>query len=298
LVGALGDFVEFFFADHVDRGFDQVADHGFDVAADVADLGVLRGFHFYEWAAGETREASRDFRFADAGRTDHQNIFRQDFLGEFGGKFLAANAIAQGHGHGALGGGLADDVLIELGDDFARRQLVEGRLRLGFRLALLTWKIDHHNWGPLKLLDRDVAIGKDADFAGHAHGFLRDFLGAELGVAREGPRGGEGVRSAGADGAEAVIGLNHIAIAGEQKRAFGIGDDEKRFKMSQGAIFAPVFGELDGGALQIAVKFLELVLEALEKRKRVGRGARETGQDFTVEQAANFFRRVLHHVLA
>jgi hypothetical protein len=31
---------------------------------------------------------------------------------------LAAPAVAQGDGHGALGGWLPDDVVVELGDDF------------------------------------------------------------------------------------------------------------------------------------------------------------------------------------
>ena len=128
LLGALGDFVEFFFAHHVDGGFHQVAHHGFDVAADVADFGVLRRFHLDERAAGQAREAPRDFRFAHAGGTDHQNIFRQHFFGHFGSEFLPADAIAQGDGHGALGGGLPDDVLVELDDDFARSQFVERRL--------------------------------------------------------------------------------------------------------------------------------------------------------------------------
>ena len=42
-----------------------------------------------------------------------------------GRQLLAALAIAQSNGHGALGGPLADDMLVELGDDLARRQLVE-----------------------------------------------------------------------------------------------------------------------------------------------------------------------------
>ena len=42
-----------------------------------------------------------------------------------GRQLLAALAIAQRNGDGALGGPLADDVLVELGDDLARRQLVE-----------------------------------------------------------------------------------------------------------------------------------------------------------------------------
>src|SRR5690606_41033231 len=38
------------------------------------------------------------------------------------GQLLAAPAVAQGDGDGALGVGLADDVAVELGDDLAGRQ--------------------------------------------------------------------------------------------------------------------------------------------------------------------------------
>ena len=135
MLGALGDFIELFLAHHVDGGLDQVADHGFDVAADVADFGVLRSFHFHEGAAGEARQAAGDFRLADAGGTDHQNIFGQNVFGHFGREFLAAHAIAQGDSDGFFGGVLADDVFVELDDDFARRQLVERRKRLGLGWA-------------------------------------------------------------------------------------------------------------------------------------------------------------------
>ena len=138
LLGALGDFVELFFADHVDGGFHQIADHGFDVAADVADFGVFRSFDFHERAAGEPREAAGDLRLADAGGPDHQNIFRKNFLGQLRLKLLAANAIAQGDGDGFLRCVLPDDVFVQLDDDFARRQLVERRKRLGLgRLLVL-----------------------------------------------------------------------------------------------------------------------------------------------------------------
>jgi hypothetical protein len=40
---------------------------------------------------------------------------------------LAANAIAQGNGDGAFGFGLADDMFIEFGHDFARGEFVEQR---------------------------------------------------------------------------------------------------------------------------------------------------------------------------
>ena len=68
---ALGHFVEFFFADHVDGGLDQIADHRFHVAPDVAHFRVLRRFHLYKGATGEPRKPAGNFRFADAGGTDH-----------------------------------------------------------------------------------------------------------------------------------------------------------------------------------------------------------------------------------
>ena len=144
LLGALGDFVELFFADHVDGCFDQIADHGFNVAADVADFGIFRSFDFHERAARQAREAAGDFRLADAGGPDHQNIFRKNFLGQLRLKLLAANAVAQGDGDGFFRRVLPDDVFIELDDDFARSELVERRERLGLGRLLVSGQIDHH----------------------------------------------------------------------------------------------------------------------------------------------------------
>ena len=121
LFGAIGNFVQFFLAHHVDGRFHQIADHGFHVAAHVADFGVLRRFHLHERAARQARKAARNFRLAHAGRPDHQNILGQNIFGHFGRKLLAAHAVAQGDGDGALCGGLPDDVFVELDDDFARR---------------------------------------------------------------------------------------------------------------------------------------------------------------------------------
>ncbi len=131
LLGALGDFVELFLADHINGGFDQVAHHGLDIAADVADFGVLGGFDLRKRTAGQAREAAGDFRFADAGGADHQDVFGEDFFGHFGSELLAADTVAQSNGDGALGGGLADNVFVELDDDLARGEFVEGRKRLG-----------------------------------------------------------------------------------------------------------------------------------------------------------------------
>src|SRR6266852_1066507 len=147
LLGAIRDFIELFLAHHVNRGFHQVAHHGLDVAANVADLRVLGGFDLYERAAGQAGQAARDFRFADAGRADHENIFGQNVFGDFGRKFLAAHAVAQSYSDGTLRGVLPDDVLVQLRDDFARSHVVErGKKVLGFLRRGTIASRDRHNF--------------------------------------------------------------------------------------------------------------------------------------------------------
>ena len=113
-------------ADHVHGQLHEIAHHRLDVAADVADLGELRGFHLDERRLREPREPARDLGLADAGRPDHQDVLRRDLLGQLGRQLLAPHPVAQRDGHGALGGRLPDDVLVQFGDDLARRQRVGG----------------------------------------------------------------------------------------------------------------------------------------------------------------------------
>src|SRR5262249_12423372 len=77
-----------------------------------------------------------------------------------------------------------------------------------------------------------------------------------------------------------------------------IGDDKKSFEMAESAILAPLFGELNGGLLQIAGMLLELAFEALEQRDGVGSGARKADDDFVIVQAPRFASGVLHDVVA
>jgi hypothetical protein len=102
--GLVFDFFKALFADHVDGDLDEVADHGFHVAADVADFGKLGGFHLEERRVGELGEAARDFGFAHAGGPNHDDVLGHDVFGEIGRELLAALAVAQSDGHGALGG--------------------------------------------------------------------------------------------------------------------------------------------------------------------------------------------------
>ena len=109
--------------DHADGDVGQVADHAFDVAADVADLGVLGRLDLEERGADELGEAAGDLGFADAGRADHDDVLGRDVLANLGRQLLPPPAIADGDGHGPLGGVLADDVFVQFGDDLTGCQV-------------------------------------------------------------------------------------------------------------------------------------------------------------------------------
>ncbi len=72
---------------------------------------------------GELGQPAGDLGFAHAGGTDHHDVLRRDLGAHLLGQLLPPPAIADRDRHGPLGGGLADDVAIELGDDLARRQV-------------------------------------------------------------------------------------------------------------------------------------------------------------------------------
>ena len=132
LLGLVVDFFEPVFAHHVYGQFDEIAHHRLDIAADVADFGEFRSLDLDERRLREPRQPPRDLGLADACRPDHQNILRHDVFGELGREPLPPHAIAKRDRHGALRVFLADDVLVELGDDLPRRQRVHrGGKRFG-----------------------------------------------------------------------------------------------------------------------------------------------------------------------
>ncbi len=69
-------------------------------------------------ASARRGQAAGDFGLAHARGADHEDVLRGDLVAQLVFDLLAAPAVAQGDGHGALGGRLADDVIVELGDDF------------------------------------------------------------------------------------------------------------------------------------------------------------------------------------
>ena len=113
-----------------------------------------------------------------------------------------------------------------------------------------------------------------------------------------GARGRGRVAAAGADGTQAVVGLDHVAVAGDQKRGLAIRHHEQGFEMTKGAVFAPFLGQLDSGFLEIAGMLLELGFEALEEGDGVGGGTRKTCDDFVIVEAASLAGGVLHYVIA
>ena len=127
LLGLAANFLEPLFPHHIDGELDQVAHHRLDIAANIADLGELRGLDLDEWRLREAREAAGDLGLADSSRSDHQNVFRDDVLGKLRRQLLPAHAVAQRNRHGALRVLLPDDVLVELCDDLPRRQRVGRR---------------------------------------------------------------------------------------------------------------------------------------------------------------------------
>ena len=115
---------------------DQVADDGVHVAAHVADFGELGGFHLDERRIGQLGQAARDLGLADAGRADHQDVFRRDFMAQRFFHLLAAPAVAQRNGDGLLGLALADHMLVEFADDFLR-----GHVHAWSRVSMMWFRL-------------------------------------------------------------------------------------------------------------------------------------------------------------
>jgi len=113
-------------AHHFHGHVGEVAHDLFDILADITDFGKFRRFHLDERRVRQMRETARDLGFADTGRSDHQNIFRRDFVAQRRIELHAPPAIAQRDRHRAFGGVLADDVAVEFVDDFARREIGHG----------------------------------------------------------------------------------------------------------------------------------------------------------------------------
>ena len=86
---------------------------------------------------------------------------------------------------------------------------------------------------------------------------------------------------------DAVVGLEHVAGAGQHQRVRLVGDDHHRLEPAQIAVGAPVLGELDGGAHQLVGILLELGFEPLEQGEGIGGGAGEAGDHLAAGEPAD-----------
>src|SRR4029078_4324675 len=121
---------------------------------DITDLGELGRLDLDERRAGELGQAAGDLRLADAGRADHENIFRQILLVHLFVELLPAPAIAQGNGDGALGVALADDVPVKFGHDLAGgdgAHLLESSLSM----PSLSW-VSTQIWAEMAMALREI----------------------------------------------------------------------------------------------------------------------------------------------
>jgi hypothetical protein len=118
----------------------------------------------------------------------------------------------------------------------------------------------------------------------------RRFPGLELGVLDQRARRRLRVGAAAADGDDALLGLEHVAVAGDDQRMLAVGHRQHGLEPAQHAVGAPVLGQLDRAAQQVALVLVELGLEALEEGEGVGGAAGEAGEDLSVVERAHLAR--------
>ena len=141
VLGLAGDLVDLVDVDDaglgaldvVVGGLDELEQDVLDVFADVAGLGERRRVGHGERHVEPLREGLREVGLAAAGRADQQDVGLRDLdvvddasaEVDRGAGADALVVVVDGDGEGALGGLLADDVLLEEGEDLVRLRQVE-----------------------------------------------------------------------------------------------------------------------------------------------------------------------------
>ena len=142
-------------------------------------------------------------------------------------------------------------------------------------------------------------VGVDADIPGDLHGPAGDFLRRQAVVLDrdQGARGRQGVVAARTDGEHAVgLGLDHVTVARDDQRVFGIDHDQHGFQPAQVAVLPPVLGQFHSGPDQLPGVGFKLGFQPLEQGEGIGGGAGETADHVAaLAQTAHFDRAALHH---
>src|SRR6202166_5399737 len=117
-------------------------------------------------------------------------------------------------------------------------------------------------------------------------------------MVRQRLRRGLGKWASGANGGDAGIGLDYVSLSAEQEGRILVRNQKQRFQVAQEFVGAPIFGEFDGGAADVAVILLQFRLETAEEGKSVSRRAGKSSQNFVLIEAAKLLRPVLEYRLA
>jgi hypothetical protein len=110
-----------------------------------------------------------------------------------------------------------------------------------------------------------LLVRKNAYRSGSAHRLFRDRACVQLAVLHQNPGRGQGKVAARADGDDPIVGLDHVSGPRNHQRAFRIRDDQKGIEPPQDAIGPPILGQLNRGALQVAIELFQLRFELLKK---------------------------------
>ena len=140
----------------------------------------------------------------------------------------------------------------------------------------------------LQLLDRDIAIGVDADICRDVEGTAHDGLRIE-GAVNQGTGGRKCIIAARSNAHDARFRFQHIAGAGEDKRYLRIRDNHHGFEPAQITIGAPILGEFDRSPGKLTWILLELGFQALEQGKRIRGRACEPADDVAFAQPPYLF---------
>ena len=108
---------------------------------------------------------------------------------------------------------------------------------------------------------------------------------------------GLGIAAARTDGDQVVLGLDHIAVAGDDVGTGTIRDAQQGLEPAQAAVAAPILGKFDGRPREIA-EFLEFPLETLEQRESIRRPAGESRQHLAAVQAPHLAGVAFHDALS
>ena len=134
--------------------------------------------------------------------------------------------------------------------------------------------------------------GVNSDLRSDFKRFSRDLLGAVIGVLREGTCCGKRVVSAAADGADALIRLDHLPRARKNEQGIFIRRDHHGIELSAHFIRTPKIGKLHCRTHEVACKLVEHTLEALGKRECICNRTGKTENDFSAIYSSYFNCRV------